>query len=33
MEVEYAQGSGTTNLYTTNTGVMSHGSEVKEDMV
>ena len=32
-EVEHAQGSGTTNLYPTNTGVVGHGSKVKEGMV
>ena len=30
MEVEHAQGLSTTNLYPTNTGVVGHGSEVRE---
>lgn len=33
MAVEHTQGSGTTNLYPANTGVVSHGSGVKEGMV
>ena len=33
MEVEHAQGSGTTNLYPTNTGMVGHGSKVREGMV
>ena len=33
MEVECAQGLGTTNLYLANTRVVGHGSEVREGMV
>ena len=33
MVVESTQGSGTTNLYPANTGVVGHGSEVREGMV
>jgi len=33
MEVEHAQGSGTTYLYPTNTGEMGHGSKVREGVV
>ena len=33
MEVEHAQGPSTTNLYLANTGVVGHGSEVREGMV
>ena len=33
IEVEHAQGLGTTNLYLTNTGVVGHGSEVRESKV
>ena len=33
MEVEHAQGSSTTHLYSANTSAMGHGSEVREDMV
>jgi len=31
--VEHAQCSGTTNLYLANTGVVGHGSKVREGMV
>ena len=31
--MEHAQGPGTTNLYPANTGVVGHGSEVREGMV
>ena len=31
--MEHAQGLGNTNLYLANTGVVGHGSEVKEGMV
>ena len=31
--MEHAQGPGTTNLYLANTGVVGHGSEVREGMV
>ena len=31
--MEHAQGSGTTNLYPANTGVVGHRSEVREGMV
>ena len=33
MEVEHTQGSGTTNLYPANIGVVGHGSKVREGMV
>jgi len=33
MEVEHTQGSGTTNLYSANTTVVGHRSEVREGMV
>ena len=33
MELEHAQGLGTTNLYPANIGVVGHKSEVKEGMV
>ena len=33
MELEYAEGSGTTHLYPANTGGVGHGLEVKEGMV
>ena len=33
MEVEHTQGSSSTHLYPANTGVMGHGSKVKEGMV
>ena len=33
MKVEHAQGSGTTNLYPVNIGVVDHESEVREGMV
>ena len=33
MEVEYAQGLGTTYLYLANTGVVGHVSKVRKDMV
>ena len=33
MEVEHAQGSGTTHFYLANIGEMGHGSEVKKGMV
>ena len=33
MEMEHAQGSGTTNLSPTNIGVEGHRSEVREDTV
>ena len=32
-EVEYAQSLDTTNLYLANTGMVGHGSEVREGMV
>ena len=32
-EVEHAQDPGTTNLYLANTGVVGHGSEIREGMV
>ena len=31
--MEHAQGPGATNLYLANTGVVGHGSEVREGMV
>ena len=31
--MEHVQGPGTTNLYPANTGVVGHGSEVREGMV
>ena len=33
MEVEHAQGVGTTPLYLTNMGVVGHWSEIREGMV
>ena len=33
MEVEHAQGLGTTNLYSANIGVVGHKSEVRKGMV
>ena len=33
MGVEHAQGLGTTHLYPTSTGMVGHGSEVREGMV
>ena len=33
MEVEQAQGLGTTHLYPANTGVVGHGLKVREGMV
>ena len=33
MGAEHAQGSGTTHLYPANTGVVGHGSDVREGMV